>query len=61
MRNLHVPDVSDLHDALALFEEQNISFADAYNAVYMRRHGITEVYSWDAEFDRVPWLTRLKP
>lgn len=61
LRNVHIPDRSDLLDALAMFEEHNISFADAVNAMYMRRHGMTEIYSWDAEFDRVPWLKRLEP
>jgi predicted nucleic acid-binding protein len=60
-RNVDVPDRGDLLEALQLFEELNISYADAYNAVYMRRHGMTEIYSWDKEFDRVPWLRRLEP
>ena len=36
-----------------------LSFTDAYNAAYMRRRGIREVYSWDTDFDRVDGLHRL--
>ncbi len=47
--------------ALDLYVERNIAFADAYHAVWMQRAGLTEVYSWDKEFDRVPSLTRIEP
>jgi predicted nucleic acid-binding protein len=47
--------------ALDYYVEQNISYADAYNAAWMRGEGIAEIYSWDREFDRVAGLTRIEP
>ena len=38
-----------------------LSFADAYSVAYMQGQGITEVYSWDTDFDRVPGITRVEP
>jgi predicted nucleic acid-binding protein len=38
-----------------------ISFADAYTAVYMRSRGITVIYSWDTDFERIIGLTRVEP
>jgi len=48
-------------EALDSYVDQNISYADAYNAAWMRANGITEVYSWDREFDRLPALRRIEP
>lgn len=48
-------------DALALFVRQNISFADAYTAVHMRSHGITEIYSWDSDCDKIEDVHRVVP
>ncbi|MDQ2744510.1 MAG: PIN domain-containing protein [Chloroflexota bacterium] len=47
--------------ALDHYVEQNISYADAYNAAWMREQGIAEVYSWDREYDRVAGLKRIEP
>ena len=48
-------------DALALFVGQSISFADAYTAVQMRSRGITEIYSWDSDFDKIEGVNRIVP
>lgn len=48
-------------EVLDLYVEKNISYADAYNAAWMLAHGVSEVYSWDREFDRVPDLVRIEP
>src|SRR6266511_3970938 len=39
----------------------NISFADAFHAVLMGQLKITEVMSFDAEFDRIPGIKRSEP
>lgn len=44
-----------------LYVEMNISFADAFHAVLMRQLKITEIVSFDAEFDRIPGITRREP
>jgi predicted nucleic acid-binding protein len=61
MKGLDVPHRDLFQEALDVFERLNISFGDAYVAVLMKDQGIDEIYSWDTEFDRVPWLTRITP
>src|SRR5512135_672523 len=38
-----------------------IDFADAYNTAVMQRTGVSEIYTWDEDFDRIPGLTRVEP
>jgi predicted nucleic acid-binding protein len=47
--------------ALDLYVDKNISFADAYNAMTMKARGLSEIYSWDADFDRLPGVSRVVP
>lgn len=47
--------------ALDLYVNLNISFGDAYNAALMASRGLSEVYSWDTDFDRVLNLMRIVP
>jgi predicted nucleic acid-binding protein len=44
-----------------LYVEHNLPFGDAYIAAEMERHGATEIYSFDKEFNRLPGITRLEP
>ena len=41
--------------------EPRLSFADAYNSLFMREQGLTEIYTWDRDFDRVPGISRIEP
>lgn len=47
--------------ALELYVTRNISFADAYNAVYMQSRRLSEIYSWDTDFDNIEGLARVEP
>ncbi len=47
--------------ALDLYVVHNISFADAYNAAYLRSQGLAEIYSWDTDFDRLTGIKRIEP
>ncbi len=47
--------------ALYLYCEKAISFADAFNACFMQSTGITEVYSYDTDFDKIGETKRLVP
>ncbi len=47
--------------ALDLYVQNNISFADAYNAAYMRSRGISEIYTWDSDFDKIEGIVRVEP
>ena len=61
MRGLHLADRDVIRRALDLCVQTNTSLVDAYNAEYMRRDGIGCVYSWDQDFDRFGWVTRIEP
>ncbi len=39
----------------------NISFADAYHAVLMAEDGLSEIATFDRDFDRVPGIRRIEP
>lgn len=58
-RGLVLPNKNLYKRALDLYSSKNISFVDAYNVTYMTSHGIAEIYSFDADFDRVESVTRL--
>lgn len=61
LRGLHLPYKGLCVRALDLYVERNISFADAYNAVYMQSQGLAEIYSGDTDFDRIDGMTRVEP
>ena len=61
MRGLRLPSKTLCIAALDLYVEHNISYVDAFNALYMQSRGTTEVYSWDTDFDRIEGITRIEP
>ncbi len=61
LRGLRLPNKGLCIEALDLFADSNISFAAAFNAAYMQGVGVTEVYSWDPDMDKVEGLKRIEP
>ena len=61
LRGLRLPRKVLYSRAFDLYCEQNMGFADAFNAAYMESHGLSEVYSYDSDFDRVEGLRRVEP
>ena len=61
LRGLQLSRESVCYRAFALYVAQNISFADAYNAAYMEAEKVSEVYSFDAEFDKLAGIVRTEP
>ncbi len=59
--NLYIPDKDIITDALVLYSRKNIDYIDAYNAVFMRRYGFEEIYSYDEDFDAVENIKRAEP
>jgi predicted nucleic acid-binding protein len=55
---LEVMDLDILIQALSLYQEKNIDFADALLAVSALSRGPTRIYSFDRHFDRIPGITR---
>jgi predicted nucleic acid-binding protein len=48
-------------DALDLYVAKNVSYVDAYIATSMKARGLTEIYSWDSDFDKLPGIRRVEP
>jgi predicted nucleic acid-binding protein len=43
-----------------LYLEKNISFADAYHAVLMEQLNLTEIVTFDTDFDKIKGISRVK-
>jgi predicted nucleic acid-binding protein len=48
------------HKVFSLYVDSNLPFADAYHAVLMERLNITEIVSFDTDFDNITGITRVK-
>ena len=59
--NLHIPDKDIITDAIALYSRKNIDYIDAYNAFFVKYHGINEIYSYDKDFDVLEDIKRQEP
>ena len=59
--SLYIPDKNIIADALILYSRKNIDYIDAYNAVFMKYHGVDEIYSYDRDFDAIEGVTRVEP
>jgi len=59
--NLFVPDKDVLADAIVLYARKNIDFIDAYNAVFMKYHGLREIYSYDGDFETIEDIESKEP
>jgi len=60
-KSLSIPDKHIVADALVLYARKNIDFIDAYNAIFMRYHGLREIYSYDEDFELVEDIQRREP
>ena len=59
--NLAVTNQEALIEALVLWNHHTCDFIDAYNAALMHRDGLTELISYDADFDLLPSIHRQEP
>src|SRR4030043_1527703 len=59
--NLYIPDKDVITDALVLYSRKNIDYIDAYNAIFMKRYGFEEIYSYDEDFDGIENIKRNEP
>jgi len=60
-QNLDCSNSEIIINALAVYEEKNIDYIDAYNASILRMKGINEIYSYDRHYDRIKWMKRVEP
>jgi len=62
MRGLRLPGRSTYLEALDLFAQYpHLDFEDALCVAHMRQAGITEILSYDRDFDRIEGVTRIEP
>lgn len=61
MPGLRIPNKSIWPSVFDLFCEKRVDFIDAYNAVAMKRAGVTQIYSYDRDFDKIEGIERLTP
>jgi|SRR5215204_4924253 len=61
MPALIMPSKRRYRDMLDLYVSGNIPFADAYIAIQMRQSGSSDIISFDADFDKLPGITRQEP
>lgn len=47
--------------AFDLYVHHNLPFADAYFAAWMRHKGVSEIVTFDRDFDRIPGIIRREP
>jgi len=59
--SLHIPEKDMIMDALVLYGRKNIDYIDAYNAVFMRHYGLSEIYSYDEDFEAIEGIQRKEP
>ena len=50
-----------LREALRLYADAALPFADAYHAALMADLGLREIYTFDRHFDHCPGITRIEP
>ncbi len=60
-KNLSIPEKHIVADALVFYARKNIDFIDAYNAVFMRYHGLREIFSYDEDFELMEDIQRREP
>jgi len=61
LRGLKLLDKEIYQLALDIYVKKNISFADAFNAAFILKKEIKEIYSYDEDFDRIEEIRRMLP
>ena len=56
-----LPQKARFRRAFDIYVNRKLPFADAYHAALMADLGLTEIYSFDTDFDRLPGITRREP
>jgi predicted nucleic acid-binding protein len=61
LQGIVLPGKRRYHKVFSLYTERNLPFADAYHAVLMEQLNLTEIVSFDKDFDHIKGITRVKP
>ena len=62
LHNLDIKPVSSLIPlrAMAIMEETGLKPRDSFHVAIMEEFGVKEIVSDDSDFDKVPWIERIK-
>lgn len=58
---MELPGKQRFHAVFDYYIRYNVSFIDAYHAVLMNRLHLTEIVSFDTDFDKLPGIIRREP
>ena len=58
---LRLPGKKLYRQIFELYVDQNIDFIDAYTAIHMEKRGLSQIYSYDSDFDRIAGISRVEP
>lgn len=61
MAGIRLPGKRKMRRVFDLYLRLNLPFADAYHAVLMRQLGLSEIVTFDQDFDRVPGIRGVEP
>ncbi len=61
LRGLRLDYRDVFESALELYSQGTLSFADAFNACFMNKREIKEIYSYDKDFDQLEGIKRVVP
>jgi len=61
LRGLRLANKTLYLSALDLYVDNKISFTDAFNAAFMRSKRLSEIYTWDTDFDILEGIARVEP
>jgi predicted nucleic-acid-binding protein len=58
---IRIPDKDIIAEAIVLYGRKNIDYIDAYNASFMKHHGMDKIFSYDLDFDSIGEVKRQEP
>ena len=61
IRGLRIPQKQIYVNALNIYASSSFDFEDALAIAHMRQQDITQIFSYDRDFDSVPGIQRLEP
>ena len=61
LRGLRIPQKQVYIDALNIYASSSFDFEDALAIAHMQQQGISEIISYDKDFDSIPDINRIEP
>lgn len=61
LQNLKLNDKNIYFEALEIYVNKNISFADAFNIAFAVKNKIKKICSYDRDFDKFGFIKRIEP